>query len=429
MRPIELTMSAFGSYKGTEHIDFTQLGENGIFLISGKTGAGKSTIFDAISFALFGKASGGLRNDSMLRSEYAEPQTKTFVKLRFEYAGKEYTVERSLPYERKAEKRKRNEKGELEETTTLQDAAASLSSPNVPPISTVPLVNRKIHEILGINHDQFTKIAMIPQGEFQKLLQSDNDSKQAILRKVFGTERFQKIEEIIAKRVTDVEARKKEKQMGILILLESIKGHEGSDLYAAYKQALKDFNDPSTQLEAMIALIEKLIIEDQSELRAAEDVIQQCQKREADLNVLKERVKTNNDEKATRNATRKALDDLGQELQNLRQEQEKNPQRKIDVDSKKGKRVLLERQLPLYPNYEIDTAKLKKDLENLEKRKTNIGNARAEREGLIEEKDQLEAELKGLEGCEVQKEKIIQERKQLAQLIEDLKELKERIRG
>lgn len=429
MRPIELTMSAFGSYKGTEHIDFTQLGENGIFLISGKTGAGKSTIFDAISFALFGEASGGLRNGSMLRSEYADPQTKTFVKLRFEYAGKEYTVERSLPYERKAEKRKRNEKGELEETTTLQAAAASLSSPNVPPISTVPLVNRRIQEILGINHDQFTKIAMIPQGEFQKLLQSDNDSKQVILRKVFGTERFQKIEETIAKIVTDVEARKKEKQMGILILLESIKGHEGSDLYAAYKQALKDFNDPSTQLEAMIDLIEKLIIEDQSELRAAEDVIQQCQKREADLNALKERVKTNNDEKATRNETRKALDDLGQELQTLRQEQEKNPQRKKDVDSKKGKRVLLEQQLPLYPDYERDAAKLEEDIKNLEERKTNIGNARAEREGLIEEKDQLEAELRGLEGCEVQKEKIIQEGKQLAQLIEDLKELKGRIRG
>ena len=111
MRPIELTLSAFGSYKGTEHIDFTQLGDRGVFLISGKTGAGKSTIFDAISFALFGKPSGDLRKEEMFRSEFADPKTRTYVKLRFAYGGKEYTVERSLPYERKSGRRSRNADG------------------------------------------------------------------------------------------------------------------------------------------------------------------------------------------------------------------------------------------------------------------------------------------------------------------------------
>ena len=94
MRPIELTLSAFGSYKGTEHIDFTQLGDRGVFLISGKTGAGKSTIFDAISFALFGKPSGDLRKEEMFRSEFADPKTRTYVKLRFAYGGKDNLVKR-----------------------------------------------------------------------------------------------------------------------------------------------------------------------------------------------------------------------------------------------------------------------------------------------------------------------------------------------
>lgn len=427
MRPIELTLSAFGSYKGTEHIDFTQLGETGVFLISGNTGAGKSTIFDAISFALFGEASGALRNGSMLRSEYADATTRTFVELRFEYAGKEYTVERSLPYERKAGKRKKNEKGELVEVTTLQPATATLSSPNVPPTSSVKSVNQRIEAILGINHDQFTKIAMIPQGEFQKLLQSDNDSKQGILRKVFRTERFQKIEENIAREVAESDIVRREKQTDIRTMLAGIKGHEGSDTYATYRQALDTYFDPGVQLDAMIGLIEVLVEEDKKGLTEAESALKACRERDAALNKRKSEIERNNTEKRKREETGKALEGLKLKLKELEKEKEKNPQRKGEADTKKGDRTRYEQQLPLYPEYEKDAEKLKEARIELSKSKKHVQEARETRDTLIKEKARLEAEQKELEGCEVEKAKILQDGKDLAERVKNLKELKGRL--
>ena len=429
MRPIELTLSAFGSYRGTEHIDFTQLGETGVFLISGNTGAGKSTIFDAISFALFGEASGALRNGSMLRSEYADATTRTFVKLRFEYAGKEYTVERSLPYERKSGRRKRNEKGELVEVTTLQPAEATLSSPNEPPTSSGKSVTLRIQEILGINHDQFTKIAMIPQGEFQKLLQADNDSKQEILRKVFRTERFQKIEEDIAKEVAESDVVRKERQTYIRTILVGIKGHEWSDTYAAYRQALDTYTDPGIQLNAMIDLIKALVKEDIKELSDADAAMKVCGKKDASLNKRKSDIKLNNSEKDKRDKTKKELERLKRKLSELKREKEKNPQRKVEVDSKKVNRALYELQLPLYPEYERDVNNLEEARIQLAKSKELVKSARQERDTLIKEKASLEAEQKQLEGCELEKAKILREGDKLTKTVDNLKELKERLKS
>ena len=104
MRPKVLTMSAFGAYAGKQVIDFEKLGRSGLYLVTGDTGAGKTTIFDAISFALFGNASGEIRDSKMLRSKLAEPDMQTYVELVFDYNGKEYTVKRNPEYERPAKR-------------------------------------------------------------------------------------------------------------------------------------------------------------------------------------------------------------------------------------------------------------------------------------------------------------------------------------
>ena len=273
MRPIELTLSAFGSYKGTEHIDFTQLGDRGVFLISGKTGAGKSTIFDAISFALFGKPSGDLRKEEMFRSEFADPKTRTYVKLRFAYGGKEYTVERSLPYERKSGRRSRNADGALVEGTTSEPAKAVLSSPGEPTLEKVQDVNARVQQILGVDRDQFVKIAMIPQGEFQKLLLADNDTKQKILRKVFGTECFQKIEEKADDAVKVIDGRRKEKMVEIRSALGGVKGDEASQTFTDFHLALEEYADPLTQLDGMTARVEALVREDEEKVAAADEAL------------------------------------------------------------------------------------------------------------------------------------------------------------
>ena len=427
MRPLDLTISAFGSYKGTVEIDFSLFEETGVFLICGNTGAGKSTIFDAISFALFGESSGGQREAQMLRSEYADPTTKTSVKLRFEYAGKEYTVERSLPYSRLADKRKKDKDGGFVDYYVEQSATANLSSPGEPPISSVKEVNKKIESILGINHDQFTKIAMIPQGEFQKLLQSDNDDKQLILRKVFGTERFHNLEESIAKEVSEVEAERKVKQNAIQNLLEGIKGNENSQAYSTFLQAMDDYIDPDVQLEKMIELAEDLIKEDKSSLEETETSIKVCKDNETQLTALKQKIETNNIEKERRNKILDEQKQLKKNLSDLLKEKEKNPERKKEADKKKGELALLDDQIPLYSQYDKDKEQLDSDRRDLENSKKLLQEARDNRNTLIDEKGKLEKELKTLEGCELEKEDIKHQGETLKNTIQSLEKLKERI--
>ena len=189
MRPKILTMSAFGAYAGKQVIDFEKLGKSGLYLVTGDTGAGKTTIFDAISFALFGNVSGGVRDSKMLRSKIAEPDTQTYVELVFDYNGKEYTVKRNPEYERPAKRG---------DGVTKQTADAELILPDSRnPISKVNEVTEYIENLLGINRDQFSQIAMIAQGEFQKLLNADSKSRREIFRKLFKTEKYNELEEAL----------------------------------------------------------------------------------------------------------------------------------------------------------------------------------------------------------------------------------------
>lgn len=181
MKPLKLTMSAFGPYASVEIIDFTKLKDKSIFLITGPTGAGKTTIFDGISYALFGEASGTTREKDSLRSDFASPETSTFVELEFLLRGKEYKVTRYPQQERK----KSRGEGFL-----IKNADAELVMPNNEVITKVSNVDAKISELLGINKNQFRQIVMLPQGEFRKLLDAESKERELIFRKIFGTEAF-----------------------------------------------------------------------------------------------------------------------------------------------------------------------------------------------------------------------------------------------
>ena len=162
MKPLRLTLSAFGPYAGETVIDFTQFGGQGLFLVTGDTGAGKTTIFDGITFALYGETSGGIREASMLRSKYAKPETPTYAEYVFEYKDKVYTVKRSPDYERP----KARGTG-----MTMQKGEALLTfSDGKSPVTKLKEVNQAITELLGLDMKQFTQIAMIAQGDFRKLL-------------------------------------------------------------------------------------------------------------------------------------------------------------------------------------------------------------------------------------------------------------------
>ena len=189
MRPLKLTMGAFGPYSKTQTIDFTQLKDN-IFLITGPTGAGKTTIFDAISYGLFGEASGSSRDKDALRSDFASIEDETFVELDFEIKGNSYRIKRMPQQEQKKLRG---------EGVTFKNADAELHMPDGGIITKVTNVDTKINEIMGINKDQFRQIVMLPQGEFRKLLESDSIERELIFRKIFGTQAF----ELIQRRLDD----------------------------------------------------------------------------------------------------------------------------------------------------------------------------------------------------------------------------------
>ena len=186
MRPLKLTVSAFGPYAGTVVMDLEQLGQQGLYLITGDTGAGKTTIFDAITYALYGEPSGDNRDPSMFRSKYAQPDTPTEVELVFSYGGKIYTVRRNPEYERPAKRG---------DGTTIQKADAELTLPDGRLVTKAREVNREIIQIIGLNRSQFSQIAMIAQGDFLKLLLADTKSRQEIFREIFKTRYYMVFQE------------------------------------------------------------------------------------------------------------------------------------------------------------------------------------------------------------------------------------------
>lgn len=181
MKPKRLTISAFGPYAGKTEIDFSSL--TGLYLITGDTGAGKTTLFDAITFALYGEASGEVREAGMFRSQYAKDGVRTYVELVFTYCGKDYTVRRNPEYQRPKDRGA---------GYTTEKANAELIYPDDrPPVGKSKEVTRAVTELLGLDYHQFTQIAMIAQGDFQKLLLSGTAERSEIFRKIFHTELYQ----------------------------------------------------------------------------------------------------------------------------------------------------------------------------------------------------------------------------------------------
>ena len=195
MRVTKLTIQAFGPFKEREVIEFNNFGKDGIFLISGDTGSGKTSIFDAISYALFGKSSGGERLEDELRYSAANPDEETFVELEFEYKNKPYKIRRSPKY-------KRFKKNSITETTDKHKTSL-LTLPSGEEIDGIKEVDNYINELLNISKDQFNHIAMLAQGKFSEFLKASSFEKMNIFRDIFQTMNYQKLEDNIASKLRD----------------------------------------------------------------------------------------------------------------------------------------------------------------------------------------------------------------------------------
>lgn len=305
MKPKKLTISAWGPYPGEETIDFDSVGSDGLFLITGPTGGGKTTLFDALSYALYGAVSGKTREKVSVRSDFAVPGTPTFVRLEFCHRGKNYVVVRNPKYSRP----KKRGSGEI-----VEPEKASLFMPDGREYFQVTQVNAQILSILGINHEQFKQVSMIAQGEFMELLTADSSKRVEIFRSIFGTGIFNRIQMILGEKSRALEGemrelnhRMEEAALGIIsgdneALKESALAQEKNYreisvrlwediglLDKKYGGAVKRMEDVNGQIEIM-ALAQEKISGIKQELGALKERQEHCAQRQAQLLAHKPRV-------------------------------------------------------------------------------------------------------------------------------------------
>ena len=410
MRPLKLTLSAFGPYAGTMELDFETLGTGGLYLITGDTGAGKTTIFDAISFALFGEASGGNREPGMLRSKYADPATPTEVTLVFRYAGKEYTVTRNPDYLRP--------KGRGE-GLTKQNAGATLVYPDGHLVTKPKEVNTTIREILGLDREQFAQVAMIAQGDFLKLLLADTKERQKIFRNIFHTNLYVELQDQLSKQANKVKYQWEDVQDSIRQYIDGILWAEESEHAGMIRQAQGGALPIADVLTALDTLLEsdraaqgELETQLQETDAALEETVALLTKAEAREKLQRDLIRT-----AERETAARAL--LQQRQEAMEAEQAKKPRQ----EQLSAQITAISLSLKDYDRLaELEAALHSADLQQKKAEADSI--AAANSKGLLAtEIDALKQEQKSLENIGAEKEKLLRQKQEQQQKRDSLQKL------
>ncbi len=259
MKPLYLEMTAFGPYKDTQRIDFTTLGTDGLFLITGDTGAGKTTIFDAISYALYGLTSMPGRSAGSMRSDFAPESQATIVTFRFSHRGRQYEVMRQPAYTRHLLR------GADRSKTTTVPEKAELTGDGIQPVSGAKNVTDLVqNQILHLDHSQFCQVAMIAQGEFRKVLTASTDERTKILQKIFLTEGYQRMSEILKTRTASARALRDRSASGISDRLQAIRtGTENAEVLSQF-QSIASPVDLLSRREQVLGLLDDILRSDQA---------------------------------------------------------------------------------------------------------------------------------------------------------------------
>ncbi|MBO4859772.1 MAG: SMC family ATPase [Treponema sp.] len=384
MRPLKLIITGFGTYCQRTEINLEQLGTQGLYLITGDTGSGKTTIFDAISYALYGSVNGQNRTIAMIRSTFATPDIPTEVELTFEYRGKTYVVKRNPEYER------RSRRGD---SVTKQIAEATLSMPDGTVVTGQGKVTNAINELLGIDANQFSQIVMIAQGDFQKLLMEDTGKRQDIFRKIFKTDYYQILQQKLSEQEKNLERECTDIGKALSIFVNGILCDPTSTLNIELEKAKSNALGITDEIE----LIQKIIAEDQTAHKKLTDIITDLEKQ---CNTLRDTLSKNEEtEKLRADYKQKSADfeEIQKTIVEVKQAFENEKGRAKERTDKEAELAVLNEELKKYE--ELDTiAKDVKDIENQKK-------------GLKEQIDTLKADC---EECDKQTSSLSEKLKELA---------------
>ena len=425
MKPVSLTISAFGPYAGEQTIDFERLGSQGLFLITGDTGAGKTTIFDAITFALYGEASGDVRKADMFRSKYAKDDVKTFVRLTFEYANKRYTVERNPEYMRP--------KGRGTGMTT-EKANATLEYPDDrEPVTKSREVTRAITELIGLDCRQFTQIAMIAQGDFQKVLFANTEERGKIFRQIFGTDIYRvlqdKLKDAVKKQWKEYdELRRSINQYmeGIVCESDSL-DEEGTRIAEKINLLKKEKFDG--RIEEGISLLEELCKAEESALECLQNKKEALDQQIKNMDELSGKVRENADRRRLLEEKQQKLKDLEALLVQAKADMDRAGE-EAECCEKLGRTIEEYKQkLVLFEKIqEIGLAKEKKhqDMEEKVQKKQQDEQRRTELEGKLQQEKET---LKSYEGITAEIQRIEHEMRLITEKMDTLKNQRDRSRA
>lgn len=415
MRPIKLTMTAFGPYADEQIIDFDKLGTSGLYLVTGDTGAGKTTIFDAITYALYGEASGVNRKEDMLRSKYAAPETRTEVELIFDYAGKRYTIRRNPSYERL----KRKGTG-----FTREDAGVELNLPDGKTVTKTKDVNAAIIDIMGIDKNQFTQIAMIAQGDFLKLLTASTDQRIEIFRKIFKTDNYLKLQKKLKDETNDLSKDYKSIQDSIKQYVSGIECDEDSPLYEHVEKAKNEGLPVSEIIELLDKLIEKDSELETKNANAKEELDQKITAINEKLTLAKNQ-KTIKDSLAE---AEKALEVAKIEEKLLKQELTEREKENSTIDDLGNLIAEIKAERGDYDELEtksVEEAKLKAKIDEANKA---LNEKNVEKNALEIEIASLEKEEASLKNVGVDKAEVSAEKDKQAGMLDNIKKLEKEIK-
>ncbi|MCI7814228.1 MAG: AAA family ATPase [Lachnospiraceae bacterium] len=411
MRPERLTISAFGPYAGETVIDFTKLNGQGLYLITGDTGAGKTTIFDAITFALYGEASGKVREAGMFRSKYAKDDTETYVDLIFSYRESSYRVRRNPEYQRP----KKRGNG-----FTTEKAAAELIYPDKrQPVTKTDEVTRAVTELIGLDYRQFTQIALIAQGDFQKLLLADTKQRSDIFRQIFHTGLYQKVQTELKEAAKEKKQEYDDLRRGIYQYLSGAVCGSDLALEEEFEQLKrKKFEgEVSRGLEILKLLVEK----DQEEL----------DEMDAQMKELEKKIQVEDQLLGKAEETRRQREKLEKSQKQYEQSYAEFQQAKSDWEAAKKERENGENLSELIRIGEEKTEKyrrLEEEQDKLEEKENAITRIQIQKEESARQKDALQEEIEQ-DGRKLEELKTVGEEKQrLSNEAQNIKEKKEELR-
>lgn len=414
MRPLKITMSAFGPYAGEVTLDMQKLGKSGIYLITGDTGAGKTTVFDAISYALYGEASGNYRENTTLRSKYASADTPTFVELEFEYNNEIYKINRNPEYPRP------NKRGE---GFTKQGANAELVMPDGSVITKIKEVSAKVEEIIGINKNQFSQIAMIAQGDFRKLLNCETNERSKIFRKIFKTEPYHNIEIKLSSLFNELKRNREKEKSGIEQYINQLKCNENDTLSLELEMA----KSGDVLIEDVIKLAGEIINKDTLEYTKTQKNIESINE---EIEKINSNIKLYENQEATKKAYAKASAQL-EELKTKRNDCEKayksaEAQRER-LDDLTRKINLINSKMPKYDELKSLENSINERAQSFEKSNNSLKLKQQEITLLEKEIDEKSKALEEVKGADLLVQKLTVEKEEINKKAEALKELKTEI--